>query len=168
MSKLGRHDILDAFPLSTDNLLKLAKHLLEDGRYWTAEKLLEDCFHQRRRVDSQQHVEYPQLEEAWTRIRGFVANMRRYTSDEEQELWATIAILQTFCEGVLNVCYDTNRLEGLGRFVPFETVTWMLRDLVAQALSFDHSGEWSRSRGFIRQKLFWLDKDVITNLAFAD
>jgi hypothetical protein len=77
--------------------------------------------------------------------------------DEEQELWAKIAILQTFCEGLLR-CSRAVDITACG--LSFKQVISLLRDLVNRAILHDKSGEWSRSRGHIRKELLELDKDV--------
>jgi hypothetical protein len=163
-------------------LLDFVDWSLGKGYYWQAEKVLEVYFqevYERGELD----VPYRGMEEVAVLVHHFA---RQYEQDvekdvekdverdveendkqadkenKEQELWARIAILQTFCEGVLNRC-------SLLDEVPEETswslpnLTSTLGRLMARAISRDESGEWQRSRAFIRQQLIELDRDVIAN-----
>jgi hypothetical protein len=112
-------------------------------------------------LSRQDNPSYDLLQEAWASIRWFVEERlqdgKHPLEDEEQELWAKIAILQTFCEGLLR-CSRAVDIPACG--LSFTQVISLLRDLVNRAILHDKSGEWSRSRGHIRKELLELDKDV--------
>jgi hypothetical protein len=183
LSKLLRRrdgSVADLFP--DYRLLDLVDYSLGKGYHWQAEKVLE-VYLLEVHGGGERDVPYRGMEDAATLVHHFARQNEQDTEkndkqddeqddeqddkqddkhNKEQELWARIAILQTFCEGVLNRC-------SLLDEVPEETswslpnLTSTLGRLVARAISRDESGEWQRSRAFIRQQLIELDRDVIAN-----
>jgi hypothetical protein len=164
------------FSLARDGLCGHIRHTLREGNYWVAEKMLEVYF-QVVQVDRKRGrhrgIPYRDLKEAAELVLNFTYNFEQehcsWFSDGEQERWAKITILQTFCEGVQN----WGALADQSHHDPswsFSRVKHRLRELVHRTLQADDrkSGEWRRSRGFIRQQLIELDEDDVPNGANSE
>jgi hypothetical protein len=150
-----QEEISPVYDLPASEICTFTEHLLRQNQYWAAEKALEVLFHKNLGNSREYTSSYDQVQEAWNSIQWFVKDSR--LQDEEQELWAKIAILQTFCEG----------LQRTFLVRPVEARDWcfsksipILTNLVEQALSRDETGEWSRSRSSIRYRLLVIDKGV--------
>ena len=144
-------------------LLHFVDHSLGVGRYWQAEKVLEVYLREifeRGGAD----VPYYGMQDVAELVQDFAMQK---DLDDEQELWAKIGILQTFCEGVLNRC---SLLDGVSEQLPwsFPSLTSTLQELMNQALLRDKSGQWPRSRASIRQKLIELDRDFMAHPGYED
>jgi hypothetical protein len=142
-------------------------YCLRRGHYWEAEKAFEVyllSFGQDFGREYRRPIPYSSLQGAARVVQDFA---RRSPLDDEQRLWAKVAILQTFCEGVLDMCDLTLEVQE-GIPWAFSSLQSTLRKLVDEALSRDESGEWRRSRSFIRQQLIELDRDVKDNPAHTD
>jgi hypothetical protein len=133
----------------------LTEHLLRQGQYWAAEVVLKVLFLENFGLSKHDTSSYDQLQEAWTSIHWVV--VVDPDQNEEHELWAQIAILQTFCEGLSAI--------GSPAAKPGVACGWsfsedLLSYLLKEALSRDKTGDWTRSRALIRNKLLKLDNDV--------
>jgi hypothetical protein len=136
----------------------------EQDRYWAAECVLEVYFYTFNELKSWDRI-HQHLDQVWYPIQRFLTASE--LREEEETLWAKIAILQTFCEGALSVCFEKEQLHGEDDW-SFAKIMPVLRTLVTQAILRDESGEWSRSRGFIRQQLIELDQDVMADQAYMN
>jgi hypothetical protein len=140
-------------------------YALQEGYYWVAEKVLELQFQVHREPDHPKPIPYLDLKETAELVLRFARGFG--VQDGEQETWARIAILQTFCEGVQRRGRLADQFDA-DQSWSFPNVMAQLRELVDQALSSDNSGEWRGSRGFIRQQLIWLDQDITVDPAHTN
>lgn len=151
----------ECFSLSTRDLGMLFSRNLVQHSYWAAENFLEVYFYTFEELNDGDSV-HRHLDQIWPPIQSFSSTVK--PREEEETLWAKIAILQTFCEGALSVCSKKEQLHGEDNW-SLPKIMPVLRILVKQAILRDESGEWSRSRGFIRQQLIELDEDVMADNA---
>jgi hypothetical protein len=142
----------------------LLESQIKQNSYWASECVLEVYFYTFDELNNEQSVRR-HLDQVWICVRRFVRASE--PREEEQTLWARIAILQTFCEGALSVCSEKEQLHGHDGW-SFPKIMPILRNLVDQAISRDESGEWSHSRGFIRQQLIELDQEVMADHAYMN
>jgi hypothetical protein len=160
--------ILPIWGLSASDFCTITEHLLRQEQYWAAEVVLKVFF----LTDSGTSREgapsgapsNEQLQEAWTAIQWFVEGP---LEDEEQGIWAKMAILQTFCEGSLALGRPAAK-PGVACDWAFQKVISLQRNLAIEALSRDTTGDWSHSRAFIRYQLLDFDNDVADDAERGD
>lgn len=159
----ARH-VSSIWKLSTSDFCTITEHLLRQSQYWATEAVLKVFFFADPSTSKQSTLSNEQLQEAWISIQWFVEGP---LEDEEQEMWARIAILQTFCEGLLALCRPA-ATHGVACDWYFPKVIQLLRDLFHEAISRDKRGDWLHSRTSIRNQLLEFDNEVANDAERGD
>lgn len=154
---IAAEEVPSTWESSASDMGTLVKQLLRQDQFWAAEMVLKTLFLESFSLTIDDSLRNDQIKEAWTSIQWFVEN--EHLQYEEQELWAMISILQTFCEGLLGVC-GTDETSNAACDWSLPKVISLLRKLVERAISRDETEEWSRSRGHIRHQLLEFDSDL--------
>jgi hypothetical protein len=150
--------------LSASDFCTITEHLLRQEQYWAAEVVLKVFFLTDSGTSREGAPSNEQLQEAWSAIQWFVEGP---LEDEEQEIWAKMAILQTFCEGSLALGRPAAK-PGVACDWAFQKVISLQRNLAIEALLRDTTGDWSHSRAFIRYQLLDFDNDVADDAERGD
>ncbi|KAK5738892.1 hypothetical protein LTR17_005618 [Elasticomyces elasticus] len=140
-------------PTLCQSLPALVSILLQQSHFWAAQNVLEICF---RRTKKDVHA--VKLPEIWASIEWFAATE---SVDDEQQCWAKIAILQTFCEGCLRRKLTSVTLQppGLNKW-SWEAGMACLSRLADEMQTQSQDKSWKGSRASIRQELISFDKTI--------
>jgi GTP-binding protein EngB required for normal cell division len=128
--------------------------LLGQDRYWHAQQVLEICF---RRTGAETYILH--LDRIWDAISFFVQLNEKA---HESKLLASLALLQTFCEGTMRrlrgKCMDNTQWNTAWRLMQ-ETNT-----LLCQVVGHQ---DWEISRPCLNMKLLDIDRDILSVLGEA-
>jgi hypothetical protein len=156
--------ILLTWEMSASDFCMTTEYLLRQEQYWAAEAVLKVFFLMDYGTNIEGVPSNKRFQEAWTAIQWFVEGP---LGDGEQEIWAKMAILQTFCEGLLAFGRPAAK-PGVACDWAFPKVISLLRNLSNEALSRDKTGDWSHSRVLIRYQLLDFDTDVADDAQRGD
>jgi GTP-binding protein EngB required for normal cell division len=134
-------------------------HLLEHERHWAAENVLEMCF--RKSGNKSHRIE---LTAIWHSIKDFVT--MDVLENNEETVWAQIAILQTFCEGTLRR-QQLQLPKGQGTDI-WKQSKHIMAQLLQKLNNCSSGHHWIRSRACMRQKLIELDYSILKRTAESD
>ena len=150
--------------MSASDFCMTTEYLLRQEQYWAAEAVLKVFFLMDYGTNIEGVPSNKRFQEAWTAIQWFVEGP---LEDGEQEIWAKMAILQTFCEGLLAFGRPAAK-PGVACDWALPKVISLLRNLSNEALSRDKTGDWSHSRVLIRYQLLDFDTDVADDAQRGD